>query len=51
MEYNMSEKMAKALLAARKNEDRKLRPQEYLTKYVTEQFGILYTCVKVNTSL
>jgi hypothetical protein len=51
MEYNMSEAMAKILLKERRNEEKKMRPQEYLIKYVNEQFDLLYPCTKVNTSL
>ena len=45
----MSEVMAKELVKSRKGDDKKLKPQEYLIKYVNEQFGLRYPCVKVTT--
>lgn len=50
-EYNMSERMAAELLKERKGADKKLRPQEYLVKYVNEQFGLKYPVSVVYTTL
>lgn len=50
-EYNMTKEMAEDLLKTRKGEDKKMDNQEYLCKVVNEQFGLMYECVKVNTSL
>jgi hypothetical protein len=47
-EYTMSKTMADELLKARKGESRKMQPQEYLCKYVNEQFGLLYPVVGVH---
>ena len=46
-EYKMSKDMANAYLNARKGEDKKKRPQEYLCQIVNDNFGIKGTCVKV----
>ena len=40
-EYKMPEALAKELLRARDSADKKLRPAEYLVKYVNEQFNLL----------
>ena len=50
-EYNMSPLMAKELLNSRKPGEKKMDPHDYLCKVVNEQFGLLYPCIKVNTSL
>lgn len=47
VEYEMSQEMAKVLLAERKGMDKNMHPQEYLKKVVNEDFGILGNCVKV----
>ena len=47
VEYKMPKAMADAILKDRKDGDKKLRPQEYLVKFVNEQFGLLYNCTKV----
>ena len=49
IEYQMSALMAKELIRTRKGDDKKLKPQDYLVKYVNEQFGLLFKCVKVTT--
>lgn len=51
IEYRMSEVLAKDLLKARKGNDLKLRPQEYLCKYVNEECGVKGNCVVVTTTL
>ena len=51
IEYNMSAEMATEILKARKNEEKKLKPQEYLIKYVQEQFGLKGIVVKVSANL
>lgn len=45
--YTMSEGVAKDLLAQRKGDEKKMRPQEYLCQVVNEQFGVKGNCVKV----
>ena len=40
-EYKMPEALAKELLRARDGADKKLRPAEYLVKYVNEQLNLL----------
>lgn len=47
IEYKMEKAMADALLKARKGEDKKKHPQEYLCDVVNEQFGVKGNCVKV----
>jgi hypothetical protein len=47
IEYKMEKAMADALLKARKGEDKKKHPQEYLCSVVNEQFGVKGNCVKV----
>lgn len=46
-EYKMNKDMANAYLNARKGEDKKKRPQEYLCQIVNDNFGIKGTCIKV----
>ena len=41
------EKMARELLKARKGEEAKMRPNDYLCKVVNENFGLKGYCVKV----
>ena len=47
VEYVMSKTMANELLKNRKGEERKMHPQKYLAQYVTEQFGLMYPCIRV----
>ena len=47
IEYKMPEQMARELLKARKGEAAKMRPNDYLCKYVNENFGLIGYCVKV----
>ena len=47
IEYKMPEKMARELLKARKGEEAKMRPNDYLCKVVNENFGLKGCCVKV----
>lgn len=51
IEYRMSAEMAKELLKSRKGEDAKMRPQDYLCKYVNEECNIKGNCVLVTTTL
>lgn len=44
----MTETLANEILKTRKGEEKKMRPQEYLCKFVNEQFGIKGVCTKVN---
>ena len=46
-EYKMSKEMANAYLNARKGEEKKKHPQEYLCQVVNNEFGIKGTCTKV----
>lgn len=47
-EYKMTEAMAKAILNTRKGEEKKMRPQEYLCKFINEQRGLKGTCIRVS---
>jgi len=47
IEYRMSAEAIKDLLKNRKGPDAKMQPQKFLCKYVNEQEGLLYHCVKV----
>ena len=46
-EYKMPEAMARELLRTRDSADKKLRPNEYLCKYVNEHLGLLRPVSKV----
>ena len=46
-EYKMSKLMANEALNNRKGEEKKMKPQDYLIKYVNEQFGLRLPVVKV----
>ena len=48
VEYRMSKVAINDLLKNRKGSDAKLPPQKFLCKYVNEQEGLLYHCVKVS---
>lgn len=48
-EYKMSPLCARDILKDRKGDDAKKDPQQYLCEYVTEQYGLLGTCIKVLT--
>ena len=48
-EYKMSAECARTILKERKGNDAKKNPQQYLCEYVTEQYGLLGTCIKVLT--
>lgn len=48
-EYKMPKEMADAYLKARKGNDKKMRPNDYLVKVVNEEFNLLYKCVRVIT--
>lgn len=50
-EYNMSKQMADELLKERKGSDKNIDPQEYLIKYVNEQFTLRLPVTKVYTTL
>lgn len=47
IEYRMPTAVAEELLKNRKGADLKMAPQAYLCKYVDEQCGLMYRCVKV----
>lgn len=47
VEYRMSRAAIADLLKNRKGPDAKMQPQKFLCKYVNEQEGLLYHCVKV----
>ena len=49
VEYKMPKNMAQELLKARKGDDLKMRPQDYLVKVVNENYGLLRHCTKVIT--
>ena len=46
-EYKMTKEMANAYLNARKGEEKKKHPQEYLCQIVNNEFGIKGTCTRV----
>lgn len=46
-EYKMTKEMANAYLNARKGEEKKKHPQEYLCQIVNDNFGIKGTCTRV----
>ena len=45
--YKMTKEMANAYLNARKGEEKKKHPQEYLCQIVNDNFGVKGTCVEV----
>ena len=47
IEYHMPTEVADDLLKNRKGADLKMAPQAFLCKYVDEQYGLMYRCVKV----
>ena len=47
IEYKMTKEMADAFLKARKGDDKKKHPQEYLCNIINTDFGIKGNCVKV----
>lgn len=51
IEYRMSPELAKDLLKSRKGNDLKMRPQEFLCKWVNETCGVKGNCVVVTTTL
>lgn len=48
-EYKMGKECAQNILKNRKGADAKKNPQQYLCEYVTEQYGLLGTCIRVLT--
>lgn len=48
-EYNMSEQLAKEILATRKNAEKNMHPRVFLCKVVNETFGLRGHCVSVTT--
>ena len=48
-EYKMPQAMADAFLKARKGDDKKMQPMDYLVKVVNDEFDLLYKCVRVIT--
>ena len=50
-EYNMSQQLADQILKERKGLDKKMRPQEYLVKFVNEQMGLRLPVAVVYTTL
>ena len=51
VEYKMTKEMADAYLKARKGDDRKKHPQEYLCDVVNTEFGVKGRCTRVLTTL
>ena len=49
VEYQMTAKVADSYLKARKGDDKKLRPNDYLCKVVNEEYNLRGYCVKVTT--
>ncbi|MBQ8792349.1 MAG: hypothetical protein IJZ62_01890 [Clostridia bacterium] len=47
IEYKMPDKMARELLKARKGDEAKMRPNDFLCKVVNENFGLKGHCVNV----
>ena len=46
-EYKMTKEMANAYLNARKGEEKKKHPQDYLCQVVNNEFGIKGNCTRV----
>ena len=51
VEYSMPQAMADELLKSRKGADKNMDKWAFLIKYVNEECGLLYNCVKVVTTL
>ena len=49
VEYQMDARAADSYLKARKGDDKKLRPNDYLCKVVNEEYNLRGYCVKVTT--
>ena len=49
IEYQMPASFADILLKERKGQDKNMNPQEFLVRYVNDECGLLYNCVKVTT--
>lgn len=49
IEYQMSQKFADELLKTRKGQEKNMNPQDFLIKYVNDEYGLLYNCVRVTT--
>ena len=49
VEYQMPQKFADELLKARKGQEKNMRPQDFLVKYVNDECGLMYNCVRVTT--
>ena len=47
IEYKMPEQMARELLKTRRDEELKMRPNDFLCKVVNENFGLKGLCVNV----
>ena len=47
IEYKMPDQMARELLKARKGDEVKMHPNDYLCKIVNEQFGLKCHCARV----
>jgi hypothetical protein len=47
IEYKMSRQMANWYLKARKGDELKMRPNDYLCRVVDEQFGLMGKCERV----
>ena len=45
--YKMTKEMANAYLSARKGDEKKKDPQEYLRQIVNDNFGVKGTCIEV----
>ena len=50
-EYNISQEMADELLKNRRGEEKKMKPQDFLIKYVNEQMCLRLPVSKVSTTL
>lgn len=46
-EYKMPIEIAKEFLKARKGEEKKMHPNDFLCKIVNEQYGLLGNCIRV----
>lgn len=51
VEYKITKEMADAYLKARKGDDRKKHPQEYLCDVINTEFGVKGRCIRVLTTL
>jgi len=47
IEYQMPRKYANEILSTRRGQEKNMRPQDFLVKYVNDECGLLRACTKV----